>query len=263
MSTAVLIIGKSGTGKSTSIRTLPAEKTFIINVLDKPLPFRGSAKKYIPKTISAERRVNYVSTDQAVNIIAMLKKINNERHDIKYIVIDDFGYVMTNEFMSMANVKGYDKFNTIAHSSWSVLHHLKSMRSDLTIFVTMHSDQKEDGIAAPKTIGKMTDDKVCIEGMFTYVLHSLVVDKEYKLATNHNGAYMAKSPYGIFDMLIENDMKYIADTIHAYNEEDIDMPPAPPVDEPLQPVTVDDISKDIADQSAQLAPNQEFNDEEE
>ncbi len=221
MSNAVLIIGNSGTGKSTAIRTLPPEETFIINILDKPLPFRGARKQYL---LASEDNPsgNYATTDKSRAILAWIDAVNNRRPEIKYLVIDDFGYVITNDFMSRALMKGYDKFNEIAVSAWEVLNKVKALRSDLTCFITMHSDIKEDGMAKPKTIGKMLDEKVQVEGMFTHVLHSIMLDGEYQFITNHDGHHMAKMPMGMFkDLLIPNDLKLVADTMKSYYEEDI------------------------------------------
>lgn len=220
MSNAILIIGNSGTGKSTSIRTLPPEETFIINVLDKPLPFRGARNKYSVQT--KEKKGNCYSSNKSPNIIAAIDNIDKERKEIKYLVIDDFSYVITHDFMSKAMAKGFDKFNEIALSTYNILDKIKHVRNDLLIFIMMHSDVKEDGISKPKTIGRMLDDKVCIEGLFTHVLHSIVVDGEYKFITNHDGVHMAKMPMGMFDsLLVNNDLKMISDSINRYYDEDV------------------------------------------
>jgi hypothetical protein len=220
MSNAVLIIGNSGTGKSTSIRTLPPEETFIINVLDKPLPFRGANKKYTLQT--KDKQGNYFYADKSAIIMRAIDNIDLHRPEIKYLIIDDFGYTITHDFMSKAMLKGYDKFNEIAVSAYNVLERIKRVRRDLIVFVMMHTDIKEDGIAKPKTIGKMLDDKVVVEGMFTHVLHSIVVDGEYLFITNHDGVHMAKMPMEMFAKLtVPNDLKAIADTMKSYYDEDI------------------------------------------
>ena len=215
MINAALILGNSGTGKSTSIRTLNPSETFVINVLDKPLPFKGSMKSYIKVTKDIPNG-NYFATDKASNIVKIISSIS-ERQDIKYLVIDDFGYIMTQDFMSRALIKGFDKFSEIAVSFWSVLNAIKSLRQDITCFVMMHSEIKEDGIAKPKLIGKMLDEKVCVEGMFTHVLHSMIVDGEYKFLTNSDNQRMAKMPMGMFDQkFIDNDLKFLADKMSEY-----------------------------------------------
>lgn len=220
MSNAVLILGNSGTGKSTAIRTLPPEETFIINVLDKPLPFRGANKKY--QRVSKELPTgNYYASDKSNLILRAIQSVN-ARPELKYLVVDDFGYVITHDFMSKALVKGFDKFAEMAVSAWTILDTMRNLRPDLTCFLMMHTDMKEDGIAKPKTIGKMLDEKVCIEGMFTHVLHSIVVDGEYQFITNHDGHHMAKMPMGMFkDLLIPNDLKAVADQMRAYYDEDV------------------------------------------
>lgn len=220
MSNTVLVIGNSGTGKSTAIRTLPPEETFIINVLDKPLPFRGTNHKY--KRVSKDTpEGNYYATDKSNLILRAITAVDS-RTDIKFLVIDDFGYVITHEFMSKALVKGFDKFAEMAVSAWTILDAIRKLRRDLTCFIMMHTDTKEDGIAKPKTIGKMLDEKVCIEGMFTHVLHSVVLDGEYHFITNHDGHHMAKMPMGMFSTpMIPNDLKLVADTMSQYYDEDI------------------------------------------
>ena len=220
MSNAILIIGESGTGKSTSIRTLPPEETFIINVLGKPLPFRGSNKKYVK--VNASGVGNYFASDNHQKIKDAITYVNNTRPDIKYVVIDDFGYTITNSFMRKALIKGFEKFTEMARDAWEILNAVKEMRDDLTCFITMHSDIDAHGKSKPKTLGKLLDEKICVEGMFTTVLHSIVVDGQYYFVTNHDGAHMAKTSIDMFQTnRIPNDLKLVADTIHNYNNEDV------------------------------------------
>jgi adenylate kinase family enzyme len=220
MSNAVLIIGESGTGKSTSIRTLPPEETFIINVLNKPLPFRGASKKYTK--VNKEGQGNYFATDSHDRILTTIQYVNNKRPDIKYLVIDDFGYTIANSFMRKAMMKGYDKFTEIGFEAWDILNRANEVREDLMCFIMMHSDTDAVGKSKPKTIGKMLDEKVCVEGMFTICLHSHVQDGEYFFITNHDGHHMAKSPLEMFAAgRVPNDLKMVADTIHAFYNEDI------------------------------------------
>ena len=221
MSTNILIIGESGTGKSTAIRTLPAAETFIINVLDKPLPFRGARKKYTK--LNAEGHGNHFASDKSARIINSLDYVNKKRPDIKYIVVDDFGYTIANNYMERALEMGYQKFAEIGRDAWEVFNKLNEMREDLTIFVTMHSTSDAFGKSKPKTIGKMLDEKYTIEGAFTVVLHSDVTDGDYSFITNSDGLHMAKSPLGMFaDLKIPNDLKVVSETVHAYYDEDIE-----------------------------------------
>lgn len=221
MSCKVLIIGESGTGKSTSIRTLPPKETFIINVINKPLPFKGASKNYL-KLSPDGLTGNYYASDDHPTIMRVINTVNSKRPDIKYLIIDDMGYTLTNEFMRSALVKGYDKFSVLAKDAWEVIKAVNETRSDLFCFVMMHSDVDNQGKSKPKTIGKMLDEKVCIEGMFTVVLHANCMDGNYYFITNHDGAHMAKSPHGMFNsMKIGNDLKMVSDYINEYLNEDI------------------------------------------
>lgn len=216
MSKSVLIIGQSGTGKSTSIRNLNPEETFIINVLNKPLPFRGYAKNYV-KENSESKKMNMAVTDNPKKIIDFINAINERRSEIKTLIIDDFQYVMSNEFMREALTKGYDKFSLIAKNAWEIIRTLDETRDDLVCFVLSHSELDDTGKIKCKTIGKMLDDKICLEGMFTIVLHSLINEGEYKFLTQHKQNYLAKSPMGMFEnIIIDNDLLIIKNKIDEY-----------------------------------------------
>ncbi len=221
MSCKVLVIGESGTGKSTSIRNLPPKETFIVNIINKPLPFKGANKNYTrlsPDGLSG----NYYASDDHSQIMRIISLINTKRLDIKYMIIDDMGYTLTNDFMRSALVKGYDKFSTLAKDAWEVIKTVNEMRPDLMCFIMMHSDTDPQGKSKPKTIGKMLDEKVCIEGMFTVCLHSIVTDGKYSFITNNDGSHMAKSPQGMFETLkVDNDLLLISNHINNYLNDDV------------------------------------------
>lgn len=221
MSKAVLVIGNSGTGKSTSIRTLPADETFIINIINKPLPFKGANKLYTP--ISSDGTTgNYYASDDHNAIMRAVNLVNKKRPEIKYLIIDDMGYTLTNDYMRNALVKGYEKFSSLGKDCWEILKIVNEVRNDLLCFIIMHSDIDQSGQSKPKTIGKLLDEKVCIEGMFTIVLHSVCLDGQYFFITNHDGHHMAKSPLDMFPKLtIQNDLKLISEHINDYLNEDI------------------------------------------
>src|SRR5258708_14332322 len=107
MNNCVIVLGESGSGKSTSLRNLNPEETFVLNVLDKPLPFRGYKKKY------NDNAKNYYSTDNYLAIIKYINAINERRPEIKSIIINDFNFIMSNEFMHRSSERGYDRFTDI------------------------------------------------------------------------------------------------------------------------------------------------------
>jgi energy-coupling factor transporter ATP-binding protein EcfA2 len=220
MKNTVLIIGQSGSGKSTSLRNLNASETFIINVCDKPLPFRSANRLYA--TFSTEEpNGNYYTSDNAATIVRLIKKINADRPDIKNLVIDDFQYVLANEFMSRALETGYTKFTELARNAWLVINELKTTRSDLDCFVLSHSYTDQDGFSKIKTIGKLLDEKVTLEGLFTVVFHTIIMDGEYKFLTRNDGQHLAKSPMDMFDKYIDNDLAFVKHRMAEYLNEDI------------------------------------------
>lgn len=219
MAIVTLIIGESGTGKSTSIRTLDATKTLIINVLDKPLPFKDATKKYI--RLTKDIKGNYYSSDNHIKIMKVIEYASNPENGIENVIIDDFQYVMSNEFMRRATERGYDKFTEIGCHAWQVIYACLNARDNMFFFILSHADN-EGGKSKCKTIGKMLDEKITIEGMFTTVLHSLISDGKYKFLTHHDGAHLAKSPIGMFeDEFIDNDLCFVKEKItHYYTGDD-------------------------------------------
>jgi len=233
MATTFCIVGQSGSGKSTSIgktdslsiQGLNPLETAIINVMDKPLPFRGSKNDYTNK-ISAGG--NYASASDSETILKILSSLN-ERKDIKNVIIDDFQYIMAEEFMEKALKKGFDKFNEIGKHAYDVISYGKKMRSDINFICMGHSELDDKaGTYKMKTIGKMLDDKVTLEGLFTVVLYTHVeFDNKEKRATYHfvtnkysdnmGNEIPSKSPIGMFnDILIPNDMGLVIETATKY-----------------------------------------------
>lgn len=215
MSNTTLVIGSSGSGKSSSLRNLDPETTLIISVLGKPLPFRGYKKKF------NEERKNFFVTDDYRKVLNLINAVNTRRPEIKTLIVDDFQYLMAHEFMNRVMERGYDKYSELANHAWSVIKALTETREDLHCFVLSHSETDQHGNAKAKTIGKLLEDKITLEGMFSCVLHSLVVDGEYVFLTNFNGTHLAKSPMGLFDsQFIANDLQLIQDKMLDYFNED-------------------------------------------
>ncbi len=216
MSNTVLIIGQSGSGKSTSLRNLDPKTTFIINVLDKPLPFKSFRKNYtaVSKT---NKDGNYYSSDDWAQVIKCINMVNTERKDITTLIIDDWQYILAYEFMRRVSEKGYDKFSELANHGWATIDACMNTRVDLTCFILAHSDIDQTGRSKCKTIGKMLDEKITIEGLFTTVLHSRVIDGQYLFQTQYDGEFLAKSPMEMFsENLIPNDLLEVKHAIENY-----------------------------------------------
>jgi len=217
MNNSILLLGDSGTGKSTSLRNLPPEETFIINVIGKPLPFRGAQKKFLPLS-SDGKTGNYYCSDDASIIKRVINHVNKNRPDIKYLILDDFGYVSMNAFMKRALLKGYDRFSEIASEFNTAMELVNQCRDDLYVIVMMHIETDKQGKTKPKTVGNMIDQYINIEGKFTHVLHTTVTDGRYLFITNNDGIHTAKTPFGLFDTnLIDNDMKMVCGKINDFN----------------------------------------------
>jgi hypothetical protein len=223
MSTLVGIVGQSGTGKSTSIETLNPKETVIINVSNKPLPFKGWKSNYTQGKLS--EGANYISTDVAATIVQALKYISDNRPEIKYVIIDDLQYLMSFEFMAKAKEKGFEKFTDIGKNTFDVLNVSRQLRDDLIIFAIYHEESTSENFNPKrkiKTIGKLLDDKITLEGLFTIVFFTEVKIEEdqkphYYFVTQTDGVTTAKSPRGMFDeLLIPNDLSFVSTKINEY-----------------------------------------------
>ena len=207
MAIPVLIMGRSGSGKSASLRNVK-DTTFVINVNNKPLPFKTNDN------------LKVLNTDEYLKIKSSLKAANEK--NIKVAVIDDAGYLMTSKFMNgHRQAKGnsqFDLYNEIADNFYSLIKFVSDeLPSDMVVYVVMHEEKNEMGESKPKTIGKLLDDKVCVEGMFTIVLHAMKLDGKYVFATNTDGLDVTKSPIGMFETdYIDNDLDLVTKKIREY-----------------------------------------------
>lgn len=200
MGIPVLILGESGTGKSASLRKFETEDLKVINVANKPLPFKNKFES--------------VSTDSYKEIIKELK-LNKK----KVTVIDDAQYLMANEFMRRATERGYDKFTEIAQNFWTLVNTVKDLPDDHIVYFLAHIERDSNGNEKIKTIGKMLDEKITVEGMFTIVLKTNVTDGVYSFLTQNSGHDTVKSPIGMFPSYgIDNDLKYVDEKIRNYYE---------------------------------------------
>ncbi len=216
MSTTALVIGKSGSGKSRSLLNLDPASSFLIAAMRKPLPFRGWREKW--KEVSKENKTgNLVITDDADEVRRYLIGISERRPEIKTVVIDDSQYIMANEFMRCATEKGYEKFTRIGQGFWLIVMEASKLRDDLTIVFLQHEETDDSGTIKAKTIGKMLDDKITLEGMFTVVLRAAKKDGKHIFITQNNGNDTVKAPEGMFlEPEIDNDMTKVLEAVNSY-----------------------------------------------
>lgn len=223
----IAIVGESGTGKSTSLRNLNPETTFIISTTGKPLPFRAWKKKYIPIKIEGKNvSGNYYVSSKWDQILKILQIIDKMMPHIKQVIIDDFQYVLSYEFVDRATEVGYTKFSELAQHAMEILRYSEKMREDCKMIFLTHSENVGDNVNPKyviKTVGKLLSEKVTLEGLFTYIFFTKVNEgdsgrMEYKLITNNDGSCVAKTSLGMFeDLEIDNDLDEIIKVIDAYN----------------------------------------------
>lgn len=223
----IAIVGESGTGKSTSLRNLNPEETFIISTTGKPLPFRAWKKKYIPIKIEGKNvSGNYYVSSKWDQILKILQIIDKMMPNIKQVIIDDFQYVLSYEFVDRATEVGYTKFSELAQHAMEILRYSEKMREDCKMIFLTHSENVGDNVNPKfviKTVGKLLSEKVTLEGLFTYIFFTKVSEgdsgrMEYKLITNNDGTCVAKTSFGMFeDLEIDNDLNEIIHVIDAYN----------------------------------------------
>lgn len=206
MATPVLIIGKSGSGKSTSMRNCIGNEDWnLIRVLNKPLPFKG--------------KINGWSTDDYQTVMKCLAQSK-----AKNIVLDDAGYLITNMFMSKHSSAGagngvFTLYNQIGDHFWNLIQYIVKLPEDKIVYVIMHEDINDFGQIKPKTIGKLLDEKVCIEGMFTIVLRCIEESGKHLFVTQSADGAVSKSPIGMFeDLTIDNDLLIVEKAIREYYE---------------------------------------------
>lgn len=195
-----MILGESGTGKSASLRNFQPDEVGIINVSGKPLPFRNKLSVYKSDSYPQIRKVLLGSKAPS-------------------IVIDDAQYLMANEFMRRSDERGYDKFTEIAKNFWSLVQEIvaQQMPDDQIVYFLMHTDTSDDGRVRAKTIGKMLNEKITLEGLFTIVLRTCVSDGVYTFRTVNSGSDTVKTPMGMFHTAeIDNDLKMVDTAIREY-----------------------------------------------
>lgn len=226
---SIAVVGKSGTGKSTSfgqfpelnIKGLDPKKTVVINVSGKDLPFRGWKKLY---TGAISAGGNYFESSDALQISKAIEYVSASRPNIDNIVIDDAQYIMAFEFMRRAKENGYGKFADIGVNLGKVIEAARTTRKNLKVYFLWHPEQDRETGYKMKTVGKMVDDYLTLEGLFTVILYTRVIKNaenkiQYQFVTNNDGEFPGKTPIGLFsELYIPNDLGLVSETIDKYNE---------------------------------------------
>lgn len=204
MGVPVLIYGRSGTGKSRALLNFAEDEIFFVNVIRKRLPFRKKFKYEF-------------QSDSVKSIKAGLKKMPT-----KTAVIDDAGYLQTNTFMRghsapKSGSSSFDLYNTIADDFWDLIEFTKNeLPDDVIVYIIMHELTNDYGLTKLRTIGKLLDEKVCIEGMMTIALRCMCDGTRHYFKTQNDGNDITKSPEGMFELEIDNDLKAVDTAIREY-----------------------------------------------
>jgi hypothetical protein len=214
------IVGETSTGKSTSIKHLNPDETYIINVAKKELPFRGSEKMY-----NSEKK-NYKEVDDANEITRLLKTISEKATHIKNIVIEDSNYIMGFNMVAKATETGFTKFSLMARDMVDLFRAARMLRDDIVVFYFTHPEVIEDSGEIIgykiKTAGKLIDNQVLLEGLMTVCLYTLVEEQKdgtasYNFVTNRFRKFPAKSPSGMFNEIkIPNNLQEVVDRVNEY-----------------------------------------------
>ena len=203
MGISVLILGVSGTGKSASMRNFGKDDIALVNVAGKPLPFKGKFSETL-------------NSDDYDTIEKFIRNTNKTS-----IVIDDAQYLMGNEFMRRVTERGYDKFSEMAQNFFNLLHFINTLDEEKIVYLLGHIERDQDGNEKFKTMGKLIDQCINVEGTCTIVLKTAVSDGKYNFLTQNSGKDTVKSPIGMFPAFaIENDLKYVDEKIKNYYEFD-------------------------------------------
>ena len=198
MGVSVLILGHSGSGKSTSLRNFERGEIGIFNVAGKPLPFR--------KKLDSVNRSTYNQIHTSLN-----------KNTLNAYVIDDANYLMAFQNFAMARQTGYGKFTEMAVNFEQLLEAANATNDDTIVYFFMHPDYDDSGRMKAKTIGKMLDNQLTVEGMFPIVLLADKDDSGFHFYTQSDGVNPVKTPIGMFEeAIIDNDLKLVDTAIREY-----------------------------------------------
>lgn len=198
MGIPVLIMGESGSGKSSSLRNFKPDEVAIVNVAGKPFPFRN---KFSALTVEDPKVIMGILQKNAMNCY----------------VIDDSQYLMAFKLINKWTEQGYQKYSEIAKDFRDLVNTIVKYTSDDTlVYFLHHVEQREDGHYKAKTSGKMIDNWLTFEGLFSIVLMAVTDGKKHQFITQSDGTTTCKSPMEMFQPEIDNDLKFVDETIREY-----------------------------------------------
>ena len=231
----ILVLAKSGFGKSTSIGEIPElgikgldpKTTYLISCVNKPLPFRGANKNYVVTTLDKITQGNRIITNDAKIVAQIITLVGNEQSPYKNIVLDDMNYMSQDYYMKNALKGGWDTPKQIGYNMGLVFEAINSVSESKNIICLAHyeeyKDKNGDSISYKyKSTGNMVDSYITPEGKFEIVLYGKAYydEKEKKsireFVTNDDGVYPAKSPVGMFELYIPNDLGFVVQEIEKY-----------------------------------------------
>ena len=228
MSSLICLAGASNSGKSTSLKYLNPEETFIISCTNKQLQIPGFRKKY-PKIEIKDKKLtgNWMVSNNYTNINKTLEIVSKTRPEIKTVVIDDANYLLSNETFQNALVKGYEKFSVLAKNYYDLIQYCQGLRDDLLIVFVSHIENAGTDLEPDYklwTTGKMLQSQINLDGLFSYIIYSerYIPDGEdevhYRFRTRTNGNDTCRSVQGCFeDKYIEPNMQLVIDTINKFD----------------------------------------------
>lgn len=209
MSYATLVLGESGTGKTCSLRNLDPKNTLLIQPVRKPLPFRSAGWKEIKANGDGNNIIVCADPQKIINFMKVAP--------FDVIVVDDWQYILASMYMAARNVKGFDKFTEIGGAGFDIAKAASELGENKRVYVLAHTTSDEFGNTRIKTLGKLLDDKIVVEGMFTTVLRTHVENGRYLFSTQNSGSDTVKSPMGMFsEQYTENDLAAIDRVICDY-----------------------------------------------
>lgn len=211
MAIPVLVIGRSGSGKTYSLKNFKSNEVGVISVEKGRLPFKSELKTVRVPQFKDQAEMTSAAQINAAKYAWIEQVIMKSKAPA--IVIDDSQYLLVNELFDRAAEKGYDKFTTMAANFRNLIHFINDMEDESKIvYFLHHSEADVDGREKVKTIGKMLDEKLTVEGCFDIVLYC----QDHKFYTQSNGQSTAKTPEDMFELEIPNDLKAVDDAIRKY-----------------------------------------------